>query len=443
MKKVLVIGGGFAGLSSAVRLSQKGYSVSVIEQRRILGGRAYSIPSGKSQEWVDNGQHTLLAGFHETRQFLRILGTENLVKFQNHFQIILIEKNKRIQIRSFPFLPAPLHLGMGILSCRGLSWSDRLHLLKAGLQISLTSSLPDDLTVAEWMNILKQPESVRHRWWYPLSTAALNEVPHRASAGLFLKVMKDTFIQSAYNSSFGIMTVSLGELYTHQAAQIIQSAGGEVIPSSPVCHIHFSKTAVQSIELQDGRRFTANYYISAVPPGPLSRILPDRLQSDGMPFSNLKRLSCSPIISIHLWFDRPIMEEDFIGLVGSPIHWVFNKSRLWTKEEDRAGAISCTISGAYDLIDQPPTTLSDLAHEELNRFFPRARKAKLLKTRLIKEREATYSCTPEAEKMRLPHRTPFDNFLIAGDWTRTGLPATIESAVLSGHRCADLITATR
>lgn len=443
MKSVLVIGGGFAGLSSAVSLSQKGYSVSVIEQRRILGGRAYSIPSGSTLEWVDNGQHALLAGFHETRRFFRTLGTEHLVKFQNHFEVIMIGENQRIRIKTFPFLPAPLHLGMGILCCQGLSCSDRFRLLKAGLQIGLTPSLPDNLTVTEWMNILKQPESLRHLWWYPLSTAALNEVPHRASARLFLKVMKDTFVQSARNSPFGMMTVSLGELYTRQAALIIQSAGGEINLSSPVRHIHFSKTTVQSIELQDGRSLTADYYISAVPPGSLSKLLPTFLQSEALPFSALKRLSGSPIISIHLWFDRPIMEEDFVGLVGSPIHWVFNKSRLWTKEDDNGGAISCTISGAHDLIDKPPTALSSLAHRELKRFFPMAGKAQLLKTRLIKEREATYSCTPEAEKMRLPHQTPFSNFFIAGDWTRTGLPATIESAVSSGHQCAGLVAAKR
>jgi len=145
------------------------------------------------------------------------------------------------------------------------------------------------------------------------------------------------------------------------------------------------------------------------------------------------------MVSIHLWFDRPVLDEEFIGLIDSPIQWVFDKSRLWKKEETQAGALACITSGAYDLIDRSRDELIALAQKELARFFPEAREAKLIHSRLIKERMATYSCTPEAERWRPDQKTSYENFFLAGDWTRTGLPATIEGAVASGHRCAELI----
>ena len=149
------------------------------------------------------------------------------------------------------------------------------------------------------------------------------------------------------------------------------------------------------------------------------------------------------MVSIHLWFDRPVLDEEFIGLIDSQIQWVFDKSRLWKKDETQAGALACITSGAYDLIDSSRDELIALAQRELGRFFPEVRKAKLIHSRLIKERLATYSCTPEAERWRPDQKTSYENFFLAGDWTRTGLPATIEGAVTSGHRCAELISLSR
>ena len=439
MKSAIIIGGGFAGLAAGVALARKKTPLTLLEQRRILGGRAYSIPDGQSGEWVDNGQHAFLAAFKETRRFLSDLGTDSLVRYQERFRICMIEPGgRKILVQGLP-LPSPLHLGLGILLSTGLSWSHRIHLLRAGISIGLTQSLPTNMTVCQWLDAMRQPESLRKRWWYPLSTAALNEQPEKASAGMFLNVLKLAFFGRAKDSSFGIMTVSLGDLYTDQAKNIILSNKGTVNLNAGVRRIHIHDQRVTGVELLNGSQLQADCYISSVPPWVLKRLLPRKLTENGAPFSFLDRFSESPILSVHLWFDRNVMEEDFIGLVDSPIHWVFNKSQLWQEGKSKSGALACVVSGAYDLIDRPREELIALTLSELKRFLPNIDQAKLQHSRLIKERHATYSCTPMAEISRPDQKTPISNLFLAGDWTRTGLPPTIEGAVKSGHRCARLI----
>lgn len=442
MKHVIVIGAGFAGLSAAVALATSSVKVTVLEQRRILGGRAYSIEDGTTGELIDNGQHALLGAFHETQKFLKTLGTDGLIRYQDRFRLVMAEPGGRqIILKCLP-LPPPLHLGASLLMGRGLSGMDRIHLLRAGVSIALTSSLPPEMTLAAWMDALRQPERLRQRWWYPLAISALNEQPHRASAELFLRVLKQTFFGTIHDSSFGIMTVGLGDLYTEQSRQFIESRGGEVFCNAAVFQLDFSGQRLDAVVLRNGGVMTADYYISTVPHKALARMLPSRLLEKGAPFEALSHLSDSPMVSIHLWFDRPVMEEDFIGLVESPIQWVFNKSRLWHDEDIQAGAVACITSGAHDLINRSREELIPLAHRELGRYLPGVRDAKLLHSRLIKERQATYACSPEAERWRPAHKTPYENLFLAGDWTKTGLPPTIEGAVTSGHRCADLILKT-
>lgn len=439
MKQVLIIGGGFAGLSAGVALADRGAKVTLIEQRRILGGRAYSVEDGTTGELIDNGQHALLGAFHETQKFLKTIGTDGLIRYQDRFRMVLAEPGGgRVTLNAAP-LPAPLHLAAGVARCRGLSVMDRFHLLRAGLSIVTTRSLPDTMTIKDWLDSLHQPESLRQRWWYPLSISALNELPHRASGDLFLRVLKQAYFGSVRDSSFGIMTVGLGDLYTEQSRKFIEARGGQVLCNTSAFQLAFPGRRLHAVVLRNGGSMTAGHIISAVPHHVLRKLLPQELLQKGATFESVTHLTESPMVSIHLWFDRPVIDEEFIGLVDSPIQWVFDKSRLWNEGETQTGALACITSGAHDLIDRSREELIALAHKELGRFFPDVQKAKLIHSRLIKERQATYSCTPEAERWRPTQETPYENFFLAGDWTRTGLPATIEGAVTSGHRCAELI----
>ncbi|MBI3994524.1 MAG: FAD-dependent oxidoreductase [Nitrospirae bacterium] len=443
MKQALIIGGGFAGLSAGVALADRGVKVVVIEQRRILGGRAYSVEDGTTGEWIDNGQHALLGAFHETQKFLKTIGTDGLIRYQDRFRMVLAEPGgRRMTLEAAP-IPAPFHLAAGVARCKGLSVSDRLHLLRAGFSILTTRPLPDTMTLKDWLDALGQPETLRQRWWYPLSISALNELPHRASASLFLRVLKLAYFGSVRDSSFGIMTVGLGDLYTEQARRFIETRGGEVLCNTVASQLTFVDDRLKAVGLRNGGAMTADYTISAAPHHVLRKLLPMELLQTGAPFEGLTHLTESPMVSIHLWFDRKVLDEEFIGLVDSPIQWVFDKSRLWKEGEVQTGALACITSGAHDLIDRSREELIALAHHELGRFFPEVQNAKLIHSRLIKERQATYSCTPEAERWRPTQETPYENFFLAGDWTRTGLPATIESAVTSGHRCAELILKSR
>jgi hydroxysqualene dehydroxylase len=439
MRRALVIGGGFAGLSAGAALAAGGVSVTVLEQRRILGGRAYSVEDGTTGELIDNGQHALLGAFHETQGFLRTIGSDGLIRYQNRFRMVLAEPGgRRIVLTAAP-LPAPFHLAAAVALCRRLSVADRLHLLKAGLFILTSRSLPSAMTIRDWMDALRQPESLRQRWWYPLAISALNERPERASAELFLRVLKKAYFESARDSAFGIITVGLGDLYTEQARKFIEERGGEVYLNAPVDRLDFSDRRLEAVVLRNGGAMTADATVSAVPHYALRKMIPPGLSEPGAAFEALAHLSDSPMVSIHLWFDRRVMDEEFVGLVDSPVQWVFDKSRLWKRGEAQEGALACITSGAHDLIDRSKEDLVALARTELARFFPEVEGAKLVHARLIKERQATYSCTPEAERWRPDQETPYENFFLAGDWTRTGFPATIEGAVVSGHRCAERI----
>lgn len=443
MKKVLVIGGGFAGLSAGVFLAEKGFSVTLIEYRKILGGRSYSVEDGPTGGLIDNGQHVLLGSFQETRRFLKTIGADHLVRFQNRMHLVMLHPGqKRINL-SASFLPAPFHLAGSLFLNSEIPGKDRFRLLKSSLSITFKKNLPVTWTVKQWLDQMDQPETLRHHWWNPLTTSMLNEQPHKASADLFLKTLKNTFWQRNHHSSFGFIQTSLGDLYTEQARKFIQEKGGVVFLDTPVSRVLVSDDRVDGVVLRNGGVMTADAYISTVPYHVIRRLLPQELTGQGKPFGYLPSLRHSPIISTHLWFDRPVMEEELVCLVNSPIHQVVNKSRSWTEGEKNAGALACHTWAARNLIQRPKDVLVKMALRELARFFPMIEKAKLVHARLIKDRQATLSCTPEAECLRPDQKTPVQNFYLAGDWTKTGLPATIESAVLSGRRCADLIEQTK
>ncbi len=439
MKNVLIIGGGFAGLSAGVALADKGVKVSLLENRKILGGRAYSMEDGNLGELIDNGQHALLGSFRETQKFLKTIGTAKNVRFQKRFEMVLLKPDgKRVEISS-SLLPAPFHMAGALLFNPTFDWSERLKLLQTGASLIFKRRLPENWTVKDWLEETKQPESLRQNWWNPLLTSALNEQPHRASADLFLNLAKKTFLSRKRNASFGFFNVNLNELYTEQSRQFIETRGGEVFLDTPASKILISEEGVDGVVLRNGGVITADSYISAVPHSQLRRLLPDEVTGNGKPFGYLPALRDSPIISVQLWFDRPIMKEELLGFIGSPVQWVFNKSILWTEGETQAGALACHIGGARGLIHRRKEALVEMTVKELSRFLPAVRGARLVHARVVKERHATLSSTPENQRLRPEQPTSLSNFFLAGDWTRTGWPAMIESAVISGRRCAELI----
>lgn len=433
---VVIIGGGFAGLSCAVSLSERGIRVTVLEARRSAGGRAGSFLH-ESGEVVDNGQHLFMACYAETRGFLSRIGTSDRLGFQERLSVPYLSPAGRSRLHCPP-LAAPFHLLAGTLAMKGLSIPDRLAILRA-IPAMRRLRGPEDcaalemITVSAWLDRMGQTENLRRWLWHPLAIATLNQSPDRAPASLLARVLLEAFVIDRNGAALGIPRVGLSDLYTTASAEYLARRGSELRTETPVVDLRTAGGRVTHAETRDGESIAADAFVSAVPPRALARL--------GVPVAGLDRFATSPILSVNLWIDRPLAEVadfDFAGVVDCRIQWLFNKERILG---GKARHLAAVISAASGFVDEDNEALSAMAWEDVRRCLPAARGARLVRSLVVRERTATFSATVETEPLRPGIGSPYENLLLAGDWTERGLPATIETAVRTGHRCADLIAA--
>jgi len=435
-KRVVIIGGGFSGLAAAVSLSERGHSVLLLEARAQLGGRAYSFLDSKTGDTVDNGQHLFMGCYHHTISFLEKIGTLDRLKFQATPRVDFLDRASGLTSFDCPDLPAPINVLMGLFRMKGLTAGDKLRALNVGkaIRASKNGHAQGGLTVAEWLDRLGQSARIKERFWYPMAVATLNESPDIASARMMSVVLKEAFSGSRANARIGISSVGLSDLYTVAAREFIQSRGGCVETNAPVKNFVIENARVRAVVLKDGRKSEADCFISAVTPQALIKLLPEsRL---GGEFTELARLESSPIVSINLWLDRSVIDKEFVGLLGTKSQWLFNKSKI-NANAVGSNQLAIIISAARDFVGMTKDALVELALSELRELIPEVRRARLLHSVVVKEREATLSHTVESDGLRPGPCTSISNLILAGDWTATGLPATIESAVMSGNIAAE------
>jgi squalene-associated FAD-dependent desaturase len=434
--EVLIIGGGFAGLAAGVALAESGCRVHLLEQKPHLGGRARSWIDPTTGSVVDNGQHIVMGCYHATIRFLSTIGTLDRVRFQDRLTIHFVDRKARVsRLQSFD-LPSPWHLLFGVLRSGSFTFRQKLEILRSGIALgraSETERKPQGLSVREWLTELGQSDRLQGDFWDLLCIAALNEDPAIANAALFERVLRLALFTSPADSCLGIARVGLSEVYVDAAADFIRAKGGSVECGRTVAGLRVSEGQCRGVLFSAGEQLEAENVVSAVPSFQLAPLLPGELLRREPYFSALLLLRPAPIISINLWFDRPITDLDFAGLRGATIQWLFNKG----KTTDRAdGCVSLVLSGAYRHIARSREELLATALAELGDFFPEVRRARMLHSLVIKERFATISPTCETEELRPATRTPIRGLFLAGDWTATGLPATIEGAVQSGYAAA-------
>jgi hydroxysqualene dehydroxylase len=441
MSRVVIIGGGFAGLAAGVALAESGHTVEILERRAFLGGRAYSFFDPVAQEVIDNGQHLMMGCYHETFQFLRRLGTLDQLAFQERSRVDFVDQAAEQTTFECMNLPAPLHLLSGLLRLKGFSWRDKLATLRLGSVIRASQGSSDkfsQMTVEEFLTAYGQSPRMKERFWNVFSIATLNEQPDVAAASLLVKVLQQAFGGSRADSAMVVAKVGLSEIYTEQARAFIEQRGGAVRLRAIAEKLMLVGEHCQGVKLQGGELCQGDFYISAIPYFALRPLLPPNVAKVPY-FADWDALRSAPIVSINLWFDRSITKLGFAGLLGGQLQWLFNKNALIKRSRFDTQHISLVISAAHELAEMPKEQLVEMALQEVQQFFPAAKKAQLRHFRVIKEHQATFSASVAAEQTRPNAKTPFANLLLAGDWTNTGLPATIESAVLSGHRCAAII----
>jgi hydroxysqualene dehydroxylase len=441
---VVVIGGGLAGLSAAARLSASGARVLLAEARPVLGGRAASFSDPATGEQVDNGQHLLLGCYHETFDFLERIGASGNVRVQASLAVPLVDRDGRETVLVCPPLPSPLHLLAGIVEWDAIALRDRLPALRLAAPIRRAQRFlrtgkgwfpaSADETVENWLIRNGQTRRLREMLWEPLALAALNQPAHEAAAPVFVRVLAQMLGPGPSDSSVATPLRPLTEAYAEPARAFIESHGGEVRVSSPA-RVRVEGERVAEVEIRGGR-IDAGRVIVAVPWFALAETLVGEVGAMATVLAAARATAASPIVTVNLWFDREVLPAAFVGLPGRTFQWVFDKRQVFG---DSAAHLSLVSSGAAAVVAETNERLAALACEELSAAFPAASSARLLRSLVVRERRATFSLAP-GQPPRPQARTPVDGLLLAGDWTETGLPATIEGAVLSGHRAASLVS---
>ncbi len=439
MKPVVIVGGGLSGLSAGVELSLRNIPVVLLEQKPFAGGRAYSFTESVTGETVDNGQHVLLAGYGATLRFLGIIGTRDRLYIQPSPVLLFHHPVRGFRQFAIPGLPAPLHLVAAILTSDLLPAGDRLRMLRAARGIrALNGGAAGSfggLTVEQWLSMHGQSSECRRSFWEPLAVSIMNEHVARASARVFVRTLHSAFLERRGDAALAIPTVGLSALYVDPALSLIQRKGGRVRCNADVERVAVSEGRVSGAVLRDGEVVECSACILSVPPDRVVRMLPDELLRAGY-LSSLRAAPSSPIISLHLWFDHDFMSQPFLGLIGRRVQWIFNARRL-KGGPGEGGHITAVISAAHEYVGSSNDELVRLAVEDLESVF-RNSVGQPRHAVVIREKKATISCTPELEEERPDQQTPIPNLFLAGDWTDTGLPATIESAILSAGRCTEL-----
>jgi squalene-associated FAD-dependent desaturase len=436
---VIVVGAGFAGLSAAVRLARHGARVLVVEERRRLGGRASAFADPETGEVVDNGQHALFGCYHETFAFLRDIGTEGDVRLEERLDLEIVDRRGQRSRLTSASLPPPLHLVGGLLRWPALGWSDKIAALRAGLALGRLAGSDrdraggDQPTVNEWLRAHGQTPRLSEVLWEPLAVAALNQSPGVAAAGPFVEVLARMFNGNRRDSAIGLPMKPLDQLYAEPARRWLENAGHQLRIGAPARLLVDGARAV-GVEI-DGERTIAGRVVSSVPwfafPAFAASVpaLADLSASAGA-------MRASPIVTVNLWLDRTVTDAPFVGLPGRTFQWVFDKGRLFGEAWSH---LSLTSSGAEDIVGWTNEALIAHARRELGEALPAAASAIVRRSTAVRERRATFSLAP-GEPPRPGVDTPVQGLFLAGDWTDTGLPATIEGAVVSGHRAAERAT---
>jgi len=463
-KTVAIAGGGLAGLAAACALSDAGFRVTLYEKRPFLGGRASSYEHPGTGEVVDNCQHVLFRVCTNLVEFYERIGMADQIHWFD--RMTFIEPGGRISEMKSSFLPAPMHTAPSFLGFSFLSASDKLSITRALLPLTLTVPPDDGISFQDWLDRHHQTKGAVNRFWKPILISALSEDLDRISVSAAAQVVRES-MKSPEARQMGVPMIPLTDLYN--------AAGNYVRQRQGVLHfrqaVDFFAADSSRVHVRVGASEEAfDYLVAALPFDALARILPRTADSESLR-EKVAQFENSPITGIHMWFDRQVSELDHAVLLDRTIQWMFHKSRLQPMRqrtrsngnnsegrdaisadknsrtsEDAApegSYIELVVSSSKSLLDKSRNAIVDLALGEVREFFPAAREANLLKATVIKEVNATYSPRPGIDAHRPGPVTPWPRVFLAGDWTATGWPATMEGAVRSGYLAAEaLVRAT-
>jgi squalene-associated FAD-dependent desaturase len=434
-EKIAVLGAGFAGVSAALELARQGHQVEILERKPYVGGRAHSFREAKTGVVLDNGQHIFMGCYHACNRLFRLLGVENRLAKQEAMEVPYLQVGKNRIVLKAGEAPAPFHLVQVLLGCKGFSWADRWAIARLGLEVLLSWRPKSGSTVTDWLRRCGQTANATRILWEPLCLAALNEPLDRADAGLFYQVLKESLMGGREASAIYISKVGLSELLMPEVEYYLKSAGGSLHVGEGVADVVWDGNRISHLETTKGRRVEADAYVSTVPWNVLADWLPDEHPRK----REISSIEGAPIISVHLFCDRELLSEPFTGFLDSPVQWVFNRTHVLPESGAGQGFYYVVvISAAYEWMERSTQELIDMIRREFEKVFPGARGVEFRHQVVFKARDATFAARPDTEEARPPAEGIASNLWLAGDWTATGLPATLEGAARSGFAVARL-----
>ncbi len=445
-RSVAVIGGGVAGIAAATALADAGYRVELIEKRPLLGGRASSFADPRTGERVDECQHGTMRCCTNLTDLLNRLGVGEKIEY--HSALPFLDREGRRSVIEGCGLPAPAHTALSFLRFRSINLRDKLGIAR-GMWAMLRSRPGDPAaertTIAEWFQQTGQTDQAVRHFWSPILVSACNETNDRISCASAFKLFRDGFLLNEEAFHFGTPTVPLATLYTEPTIAYLDARGGRVRTRTRVQEFRFEdqqrSDRLTGVTLTGGERLEADWYVSALQFDLLLKLLPpEHVEKTGY-WEVLRGIELSPITGVHLWFDRPLAAAPALALLDRQTEWIFNKNRLLQRPAGEPAYLTAVISASRRLAQRSNEELIAATMADVRECVPGAHEAELVHARVIQWPKATLSPLPGVEARRPGPVSPIANLFVAGEWTDTGWPSTMEGAARSGYRAAEALLA--
>jgi zeta-carotene desaturase len=437
-RTVTVIGGGVAGMSAACALAEAGFHVQLVERRGYLGGRASSYFHPGVSEVIDNCQHVLFGCCTNLIGFYRRIGVAGRIRWTSN--MTMIEPGGRRSLLGPVWLPAPLHGLPRLMAARAFSLADKLALARAFEALMRPVAQDATETLGAWLRRNGQTEGAINRFWRLVIASALNADIDSIALPYAAKVIRELFMNSARAGSMGMSTVPLSDLYAGVADFLAGHGSGLLLNSNVEAAEWDEETSQWTVRTREAN-VASGFLVLALPFEATARLLQHMPAAEGVNSlaGQIESHHHWPICSVHLWFDREITNLDHAVLLDRELHWMYNKGRLQPGRNLQGSYLELVVSASPGFAALSREQAIDQAVKELAEFFPAVSSAKLEKAALVKEVRATFGVPPGIDAARPGAVSPWSNCFLAGDWTATGWPSTMESAARSGHLAAEAV----
>ena len=439
-RSVIVLGGGIAGLASAVRLIQHGLKPIVLEKRPFLGGRAYSFIDRETGIEIDNGQHVFVGACKQFQKYIADIGLDDQVTLDDRVRFPVVKQDQISWLRGRKLPSALSNLSM-LIGYRHIGITDKIRILWGLLSIKRTNLdiRYDQVTFYDWLKVHHQNEDTIKNFWNLIILPSLNDNINCVSAYTGISLFKVAFLGPIKNAAIGFPLIGLSSLVGERAQNLIETAGGAIKTGFSATSLHMESGQVRGVRNQDGELVKGNAVISAMPASDMTSLLEHSADIQHDFFKPAESVQTAPIVALHIWDDRPVLSEKYMAILDSPLQCVLNDTILKSRDDSGAQHIVISLSGAWEWQDQSKEELKEIFTAEMARTFPQARTAIITRFTVVKMLEATFRVSVGSLASRLPQKTPVPGFYLAGDWTDTGWPSTMESAVRSGNLAADCV----